>query len=103
MNEEKAAMFGKAIGDMTRQRILRYCCCSKKSVGEIANHVQVTQPTATHHLTVLQDAGLTIKSEEGRMVYYKVNQNFIVNCCGELLVKIAPNQKKAHELCKCCN
>ena len=101
MNETQAANFGKAIDNVTRQRILRYCCCSKKSVGEIADHVHVTQPTATHHLAILQDAGCTVRSEEGKMVYYKVNEDAVVNCCGQLLVKIAPNRQKAHALCNC--
>lgn len=101
MNELEAAKFGKALGDVTRQRILRYCCCTGRSVGEIAQHVGVTQPTATHHLRLLQDAGLTHRIEDGKMVYYQVNQNAVVSCCGSLLVNIAPEKKKAHGLCQC--
>ncbi|MEO0794485.1 MAG: metalloregulator ArsR/SmtB family transcription factor [Verrucomicrobiota bacterium] len=102
MNETQAAVFGKALGDVTRQRILRFCCCQSKSVGEIAEQAQVTQPTASHHLAILEEAGLVNREQHGKMVYYQVNQSAVVNCCGELLVKIAPNQKKAHKLCDCC-
>ncbi|WP_425607034.1 ArsR/SmtB family transcription factor [Rubellicoccus peritrichatus] len=103
MNEAKGAQFGKALGDVTRQRILRYCCCSRKSVGEIAENVQVTQPTASHHLAILEEAGLTRRFQEGKMVYYEVNQEAIVNCCGQLLLRIAPDQKEAHQICNCCS
>ncbi|MGI9243648.1 MAG: ArsR/SmtB family transcription factor, partial [Verrucomicrobiales bacterium] len=58
MNEIEAAAFGKAVGDTTRQRILRFCCCEERSVGEIAKHAKITQPTASHHLAILERAKL---------------------------------------------
>jgi len=102
MTNEKAVIFGKAIGDKTRQKIIKFCCCAEKSVSEIAEFVQLKQPTVTHHLNILQQADLTSRREEGKMVFYKTNQESIVSCCGNLLVKIAPDKKEAHKLCKCC-
>jgi ArsR family transcriptional regulator len=101
MTPEKAVLFGKAIGDMTRQKIIKFCCCTERSVGEITEHVKLRQPTVTHHLNILQKAELTTRREEGKMAYYLTNQESIVSCCGNLLLKIAPNQKEAHKLCKC--
>ncbi len=102
MNEEEAAAFGKAVGDTTRQRILRYCCCELRSVGEIAKHAKVKQPTATHHLSILEKANLVSRNQEGKTVYYRVNQENVVNCCGQLLMKLAPDEEGTVAINRCC-
>ncbi len=102
MEEAKAVAFGKAVGDATRQRILRYCCCQQRSVGEIARHAGVGQPTASHHLAVLERAGLVVRNQEGKLVYYSVDQGAVVECCGQLLLKLAPEEKATRLISKCC-
>ena len=85
--------FGKAISDRTRQRIMRYCCCQWRAVTDIAREVGVRQPTASHHLTVLKEAGLVHHRQEGKMAYYTLDQSKIVSCCGELMAVFAPEEK----------
>ena len=101
MDAKQAAAFGKAVGDTTRQRILRYCCCAERSVGDIAKKAGVTQPTASHHLALLEDAGLVTRAQEGKAAYYKVNQDVIVQCCGQLLVALAPEQRATRLINNC--
>ena len=48
--------FAKALSDPTRQEIMKLCCCEWRSVGELADDLNVTQPTVSHHLAVLRDA-----------------------------------------------
>jgi|GEM_PF-3358140 len=90
-------------GNPTRQRILRYCCCNRRSVGNIAAHCKVTQPTASHHLALLERAGLVIREPEGKEVFYEVDQSRLVSCCGQLLFTLAPDEEgtKALKNCKC--
>ena len=102
MDEKKAVAFGKAVGDTTRQRILRYCCCSERSVGDIARKAGVTQPTASHHLSILEEAGLVHRTQEGKAALYKVNQDVVVACCGQLLLSLAPDEKATRLINKCC-
>lgn len=102
MNSKQAAAFGKAVGDVTRHAILRYCCCEKHSVGDIAEHVKLRQPTVTHHMSILTEAGLVTREQEGKQVYYRVNQEAVVNCCGQLLLALAPDQKATQAVCDCC-
>jgi DNA-binding transcriptional ArsR family regulator len=45
--------FAKALADETRQEIMRLCCCQWLSVGEIVEALDVTQPTVSHHLSLL--------------------------------------------------
>ena len=51
-------LFAKAISDETRQKIMNICCCSSISVNEIVEKLDVSQPTVSHHLAILTQAGL---------------------------------------------
>ena len=51
-------LFAKAIADDTRQKIMSECCCCWLSVNEIVEKVGFSQPTISHHLAILRDAGL---------------------------------------------
>ena len=51
-------LFAKAIADETRQKIMSECCCCWLSVNEIVEKIGFSQPTISHHLAILRDAGL---------------------------------------------
>ena len=83
-------LFAKAIADETRQKIMSQCCCDWLSVNEIVEKVGFSQPTISHHLAILRDAGLVNIREEGKQTFYTLNQENIVVCCGQLMIKFAP-------------
>jgi ArsR family transcriptional regulator len=93
MKSTDAVVFAKALADDTRQRIMRVCCCEWLSVNEIVDKMKVTQPTVSHHLAVLREAGLVKVREEGKQTFYTLNQDRVVACCGQLMVKFAPQQE----------
>ena len=82
--------FAKALADETRQKIMKLCCCEWVSVGEMARQLEVTQPTVSHHLAILRDAGLVNIREEGKQTFYRLNQKKITLCCGRLMANFAP-------------
>src|SRR5262245_998477 len=84
--------FAKALADETRQKIMRACCCRWCSVNEIVEQLEVSQPTVSHHLAILRDAGLVNLREEGKQTFYTLNQNRVVACCGQLLTVFAPEE-----------
>ena len=83
-------LFAKAIADETRQKIMSECCCCWISVGDIVEKLDVTQPTVSHHLAILRDAGLVNIREEGKQTFYTLNQERVAVCCGQLMIKFAP-------------
>lgn len=85
--------FAKALADSTRQKIMQACCCEWCSVGELVERVGVGQPTVSHHLAVLRDAGLVHVREQGRQTFYSLNQDAVVNCCGRLVTAFAPERE----------
>jgi len=87
--------FAKALSDDTRQKIMAFCCCQERSVGEIVEHVGMTQPTVSHHLAILRDTGLVHIRHEGKQTFYALNQERIASCCGRLMQVFAPETEAA--------
>jgi len=82
--------FAKALADTTRQEIMELICCQWLSVGDIVEAVGVSQPTVSHHLAILREAGLVNVRSEGKHTYYSLNQRRVVVCCGNLMEVFAP-------------
>lgn len=93
MTKVDAVLFAKAIADETRQKIMSLCCCNWLSVNEIVEKTNVTQPTVSHHLAILREAGLVNVREEGKQTFYSLNQDRMVACCGQLMIKFAPENE----------
>ena len=91
-------LFAKAIADETRQKIMSSCCCCWLSVNEIVDKMNVSQPTVSHHLAILREAGLVNVREEGKQTFYTLNQENIVMCCGQLMIKFAPETATTEKL-----
>jgi len=86
-------LFAKAIADETRQKIMSVCCCCWLSVNEIVEKMEVSQPTVSHHLAILRDAGLVNIREEGKQTFYTLNQERVAVCCGQIMLKFAPESQ----------
>ena len=83
--------FAKALADETRQKIMGLCCCKWLSVGEIVEALHVSQPTVSHHLSILREAGLVDSRREGKQVFYSLNQEKIADACCQLAGDFAPD------------
>lgn len=85
--------FARALADGTRQEILRQLCCRWLSVNDVvlALQGQVRQPTVSHHLRLLEEAGLVHVRQRGRERHYTLNQAQLTSCCGELMRVYAPD------------
>lgn len=92
MTANDVVLFAKAIADATRQQIMKLCCCEWVSVTEITERMNVSQPTVSHHLAILREAGLVDIRADGRQTFYTLNQNRIALCCGQLMVRFAPDE-----------
>ena len=93
-------LFAKAIADETRQKIMNICCCKWCSVNQIVEKTNVSQPTVSHHLAILRDADLVDIREEGKQTFYTLNQERVSFCCGQLMVKFAPESIATENLLK---
>lgn len=67
-----AARF-KAMGDPTRLRLLSLIAASKDGeacVCDLNEPLELSQPTVSHHLKILVDAGLLTRTKRGTWSYY---------------------------------
>lgn len=86
-------LFAKALADETRQKIMSLCCCKWLSVGEIVEALDdVSQPTVSHHLSILREAGLVNSRRDGKQIFYSLNQEKIADACCQLAGDFAPDQ-----------
>ena len=82
--------FAKALADETRQKIMGLCCCSQMSVSELVQATSVAQPTVSHHLKILKDAGLVSAERRGKEIYYSLNQARLAQGCCQVAENFAP-------------
>ena len=85
----------KALADDTGQRILEMLLEREMRVGDIVDGFEVSQPTISHHLSVLKQFGLVTNRKEGKQVFYAINRDNVVECCGMLIAKL-----DAQEMCE---
>ncbi len=70
-------------------------CCDWLSVNDVVARLgEVSQPTVSHHLRILDEAGLLHRRKEGQVVLSSLNQDRMAECCGDLLVTFAPDLKE---------
>src|SRR5262245_36449805 len=62
-----------ALGDPTRRRVFKRLRSGARSVGEIAEGMDVSRPAVSQHLKVLKAARLVVDRAEGTRRLYAVN------------------------------
>ena len=73
----------KALADPIRLRVVEFLrnpvnsCRAREGVVcacDLEEHLGLTQPTVSHHMKILVDAGLVEAAKHGRWVYYDLNR-----------------------------
>jgi ArsR family transcriptional regulator len=65
----------KALADPTRFRMVQEIAeAGELSCGEVAERFDVSQPTISHHLKILVDAGLLVQRTEGKQHFTSVDR-----------------------------
>lgn len=80
----------EALSSHVRRRILAYLSQTDLSAGEIANRFDISKPTVSRHLSVLENAGLITSRREGQFVYYHLNRDHLVSNMYDFLADFCP-------------
>ena len=76
-SESLAARF-KALADPTRVAIVnRLASCDECCVCDLNGAFDLSQPTISHHLRVLRDAGLVESTRRGTWAYYRLRPDTV--------------------------
>ncbi len=71
----RVADIARALSDPIRVRILdalRSGCCNERCQCELQPMFEISQPTMSHHMRRLREAGLIEVERRGRWAYYSV-------------------------------
>ena len=81
----------KALADPTRFRMVQeIAAAGELSCGEVAERFDVSQPTISHHLKILLQAGLLVQRTEGKHHYTSVDRPLLTS-----LVAVLPKRLSA--------
>ncbi|XZF75333.1 metalloregulator ArsR/SmtB family transcription factor [Bacillus sp. AL-1R] len=77
MQISKIVDFHKALGDLTRVRIIALLQQGHLSGQEIANKLNLKPPTITHHMSKLREVGLIKERREKNTIYFSLNTKIL--------------------------
>lgn len=91
INVEELSAVYKALGDPVRLRILQLLpvkptvCEALYNVGELSEELGIPQPTVSHHLKILRQAGVIRFTKQCNSVYYYISVKAIKRAGAELI------------------
>lgn len=71
----RGTMLFKALADETRVKIVHILSCGEVCACEILDYFDLSQPTLSHHLGILVEAGLVTARSEGKWTHYSLNRD----------------------------
>lgn len=81
----------KALADPTRFRMVQeVAIAGELSCGQVAEHFDVSQPTISHHMKVLMDAGVLTSRTEGKHHFTSVNAALLGSLGALLSTRLDP-------------
>ncbi len=100
MNYRKTATMFKAFCDENRLQILSLLQSGEKCACKLLEEIQITQPTLSHHMKILCDAGVVVGRKEGKWMYYSISEEGI-QVVKDYFASFVDNTNEGHEK-SCC-
>ncbi|MBU3651888.1 MAG: helix-turn-helix transcriptional regulator [Limnohabitans sp.] len=79
-----AAQTFRVMSAPMRLKIISALCEGEKSVTQLLEAVQTTQPNMSQHLASLFRAGVVGKRRDGVLIYYRITNERVVSLCRTL-------------------
>ena len=67
----------KALSDETRREILKLLSKKDMSAGEISDHFNMSKPSISKHLDILNEAELVVRDRQGQFIIYSINTSVL--------------------------
>jgi DNA-binding transcriptional ArsR family regulator len=80
----------EALASAPRRRILAYLSEAELSTSELAQRFEMSAPSMSRHLSVLENAGLVTSERRGQFVLYKLNRDSLVNSLTGYAFEVCP-------------
>jgi ArsR family transcriptional regulator, arsenate/arsenite/antimonite-responsive transcriptional repressor len=80
----------EALSSGIRRKILAYLSATSMNAGEIAERFDISKPSLSKHLGILENAGLISSEKKGQFVHYSLVQKNLVNTLNGYLQEVCP-------------
>lgn len=80
----------EALSSSVRRKILAYLAHTELSAGDIASRFEMSKPSISQHLSVLEAAGLVTSEKRGQFVFYRQVRENLVNTLNGYVQEACP-------------
>jgi ArsR family transcriptional regulator, arsenate/arsenite/antimonite-responsive transcriptional repressor len=80
----------EALSSPVRRKILAYLAEAELTAGEIASRFDMSKPSVSQHLTLLEAAGLVRSEKRGQFVHYSLVRESLTNTLNGYVQEVCP-------------
>ena len=80
----------EALSSTVRRKILAYLSSTNLTAGEIAERFNISKPSISKHLSILENAGLIASERRGQFIHYRLVRDSLVNTLNGYLQEVCP-------------
>ncbi len=80
----------EALSSGVRRKILAYLSATELTAGEIAERFEISKPSISKHLSILENAGLIVGERRGQFIHYRLVRDSLLNTLNGYLQEVCP-------------
>ncbi len=80
----------EALSSEVRRKVLAYLSATSLTAGEIAERFDISKPSLSKHLNILENAGLIIGEKKGQYIHYSLVRDNLVNTLNSFALEVCP-------------
>lgn len=80
----------EALSSGVRRKILAYLSSTNLTAGEIAERFNISKPSISKHLSILENAGLIASERRGQFIHYSLVRDSLVNTLNGYIQEVCP-------------
>lgn len=80
----------QALSSTVRRKILAYLAHTELTAGEISSRFEISKPSVSQHLGILEAAGLVRSEKRGQFVYYRIVDETLSHTLVEFMQQVCP-------------
>jgi ArsR family transcriptional regulator len=95
MQDDRLVRVLKALADAKRFRMVReIAAAGELTCGQVGEMFDLSQPTISHHLKLLADAGILVVRQDGQNHFISVDQELLAQVVGSLPVRLNARNRR---------
>ncbi|MDY0873515.1 metalloregulator ArsR/SmtB family transcription factor [Dongia rigui] len=80
----------EALSSQVRRKVLAYLSATDLTAGEIAERFDISKPSVSKHLSILENAGLIRSERKGQFIHYSLVSDNLVNTLTGFVQEVCP-------------